>query len=375
MKHFILLIIVSAVFAAACSPAREPDFTLSGRVMNYRGGKLTLYREDNLNRKESSEIGTIPIKADGSFSMGFNNEPHLYRLNFFGRKTIDLAIDHGQNIVIEADAADLASIKVSGSEDTAKLEAYEKFRKESLDRLVVSIRDRIAAITDARDPSAQAELARLGDLEIVNYDRHKDELIDFVQKTMPDSIAAYATTIRWDGGHNLPVLESIVQSFASKHPGLAVTKRIQEKLELIKSNTVGGTVADISMPDSSGRQIKLSSIKAKFILIDFWASWCPPCRRESPDLVELYGKYKSRGFEIYGVSLDSERSLWLNAIGTDKRTWPNVSTLQEYETPAAFDYSITALPANFLIDSERKVIARNLRTHELRAKLESLFGS
>lgn len=374
-RFFILSGILLSIIVASCSTRREPSFTISGRVIDHRGGKLILSREDNLNRKESSEIGDISIGVDGRFSMSFDLDPHLYRLNFYGRKTIDLAIDRGQNIVIEANANDLSFIKISGSEDTAKLEVYEKFRKESLEKLVISVRNQITAIGASPSADSESELARLGDLEIVNYDKHRDELIDFVQKTMPDSIAVYATTIRWDGGQNIPLLESIAESFAAKHPGLAVTARVREKVELIKRNNVGGTVADISMPDSSGRRIELSSIKAKYILIDFWASWCPPCRRESPELAALYKKYKSRGFEIYGVSLDSERALWLNAIGADNRTWPNVSTLQEYETPAAFDYSITALPASFLLDSERKVIARNLRIHELRAKLESIFGS
>lgn len=372
-KGVLLSIILSSIVFGACASGKEPDFIISGRILNHKGGRLILIRQDNLHRKESTEIGGIPVRADGTFSKGFNMEPHLYQLNFYGRKTLDLAIDHGQKIEIEADANDLSVIKVKGSEDTAKLEAYEKFRKESLDRLVITVRNQIAALGNANDPAGQSELARLGDLEIVNYDRHKDELIDFVQKTMPDSIAVYATTIRWDGGHNLPILESIAGSFASKHPGLAVTKRVREKVELIRRNSVGGTAAEIAMPDSSGHQIRLSTIKAKFILIDFWASWCPPCRREAPELAAIYEKYRPKGLEIYSVSLDSDRQLWLNAMKADNRAWPNVSTLQEYETPAAFDYSITALPANFLIDSDRRVLARNLRVADLRVKLEELL--
>lgn len=373
-KRVFLSIILSSIFVGACAAGADPDFVISGRILNHKGGRLTLIREDNLHRKESTEIGIIPVRTDGTFSMGFNLEPHLYQLNFYGRKTLDLAIDTGQKIEIEADANDLSAIKVKGSDDTAKLEAYERFRKESLDRLVITVRNQIAALGNANDPAAQAELARLGDLEIINYDRHKDELIGFVQKTMSDSIAAYATTVRWDGSHNLPMLESIASSFAVKHSGLAITERVREKVDLIRRNSVGGTAAEIAMPDSSGHQIRLSAIKAKYVLIDFWASWCPPCRREAPELSAIYDKYRTKGLEIYGVSLDSDRQLWLNAIRVDNRTWPNVSTLQEYETPAAFDYSITAIPANFLIDSDRRVIARNLRVGNLRVKLEELLG-
>ena len=118
----------------------------------------------------------------------------------------------------------------------------------------------------------------------------------------------------------------------------------------------------------------LSAIKAKYILIDFWGSWCPPCRRESPLLSELYKKFKPEGFEIYSVGLESGKKNWLKAIEQDKRIWINVSTFQEFETPVAFDYAVTSLPANFLIDNTGKVIARNLHGSELKAVVEKLFS-
>ncbi|MEP7039511.1 MAG: TlpA disulfide reductase family protein, partial [Acidobacteriota bacterium] len=116
-----------------------------------------------------------------------------------------------------------------------------------------------------------------------------------------------------------------------------------------------------------------SSIKAKYILIDFWASWCPPCRRESKILAELYKKNHEKGFEIYGVSLDEDKDAWLKAIEMDERNWINVSTLKGYDTPETFDYAVTSLPAKFIIDSNGKIVAKNLHGEDLRKKIESLF--
>jgi thiol-disulfide isomerase/thioredoxin len=128
------------------------------------------------------------------------------------------------------------------------------------------------------------------------------------------------------------------------------------------------------MPDKNGAVVPLSSIKAKYILIDFWGSWCAPCRRESRLLGVLYQKFKPAGFEIYGVGLESGKENWLKAIEQDKRIWTNVSTFQEFETPVAFDYAVTSLPANVLVDSSGKVIAKNLHGNDLQAAIEELFS-
>lgn len=109
------------------------------------------------------------------------------------------------------------------------------------------------------------------------------------------------------------------------------------------------------MPDKNGAIITLSSIKAKYILIDFWGSWCAPCRGESRGLAELYQKFKPQGFEIYGIGLESEKEVWLKAIEQDKRIWTNVSTFQEFETPVAFNYAVTSLPVIFWLIIQEKL--------------------
>ena len=109
-------------------------------------------------------------------------------------------------------------------------------------------------------------------------------------------------------------------------------------------------------------------------MIDFWASWCGPCRSESNTLNDLYGKYNAKGFEIYGVSLDDKKNKWLKAIEKDNRTWPNVSSLQGFKTPASYDYAVTALPDNYLIDANRKIIAKNIHGEKLITLVDSLLN-
>jgi thiol-disulfide isomerase/thioredoxin len=128
------------------------------------------------------------------------------------------------------------------------------------------------------------------------------------------------------------------------------------------------------MTDANGTIIELDSVRKKYTLIDFWASWCPPCRTESSLLNSLYSNYNSKGFEIYGIYLDSKSESWLKAIEKDQRIWPNVSSVEGFKTPISIEFGITALPTNFLIDETGKIIASNIHGKQLKTKIETLFN-
>lgn len=372
-KLIFLSVILFSAFIISCTKQETSTFSISGNIKNYQKGALVLSLEEDINRKQNRIIGEIPVDKNGNFKLDYNLEPHIYTLNFDDKKKVMLAIDKGQKVEINGDANDWSTIKVSGSTDTEKLEQYEAFRKKSLDSLVISVREKIKKLKEANDPANEPEIAELSNLEVENYNKHKDELIDFIEKNMGTSIAVYPTSLRWDGDKNVPFLEKLAAGFEQAHPNLAVTGKIKEKVEILKNTSIGGTAKEIKMPDKNGKEITLFAAEAKYILIDFWASWCAPCRRESRELTEIYKQFNPKGFEIYGVALETEKENWLNAIEKDNRIWANVSTLQEFETPVTYQYAVTSLPANFLIDANGKIIAKNLHGEELRDKVESLF--
>jgi peroxiredoxin len=142
----------------------------------------------------------------------------------------------------------------------------------------------------------------------------------------------------------------------------------------LRNVAVGQAAPDITLPSPDGKNVSLSSLRGKYVLIDFWASWCGPCRQENPNVVRMYNKYKDKGFEIFGVSLDESRDKWLKAIAMDKLTWPHVSDLKGWSSAAAQLYNIQAIPQTLLLDKEGKIIAKNLRGKALEEKLASLLN-
>jgi peroxiredoxin len=150
--------------------------------------------------------------------------------------------------------------------------------------------------------------------------------------------------------------------------------QIQQMLKMSSSNIIGGEAPDFTMNDLDGKPRKLSEFKGKVMLVDFWASWCGPCRRENPNVLKAYAKYHEKGFDVLGVSLDKTKESWLAAIEKDGLIWHHVSDLKGWQNEAAKLYGVTSIPHTVLLDKEGKIIARNLRGEALDAKLAEIFG-
>ena len=368
-KIVYLLAFILLLSFVGCSPPETatPKTVLFGKATGTSAIALT--RVTDLNRKKIDLVGRIEIRKDGTFKQTFESlEPHLYEINFPNGKKVQFVIDGTETIEFAGDANSPDEFRVSGSDTNEKFLAYERFRKESLERLVKSVRAKIKAL-----PKKEGEeWVKLSKLEVSNYVKHKEELFNFAIKNMSDSVALYATSSRWPA--DAERVSELVETFEANYPNLSVTKRMKERLDLIERTSVGGKVPDIKMRDSEGNEITLYKTKGKYTLIDFWGSWCGPCRRESATLASLYEKYRGAGFQIYGVGLESELGKWRDAMELDKRVWPNVLSLKQLDTEAAYDYGISALPANFLIDADGKIIAKDIHDEELVAKIDELMG-
>jgi peroxiredoxin len=176
-----------------------------------------------------------------------------------------------------------------------------------------------------------------------------------------------------------PDAKDYATRFAQLSPRLRATPqgvRIADKIKQLERVAVGATAPDFTQNTPDGKPLTLSSLRGKYVLIDFWASWCGPCRRENPNVVAAYNKFKDKGFTILGVSLDKDtgREAWLKAIEKDGLAWNQVSDLKYWQNAAAKDYGVQAIPQNFLIDPSGKIVAANLRGEKLQETLSQLLG-
>ena len=310
--------------------------------------------------------GELKIQSDHSFEKVFNSEPGLFNLAIPGRGPIPLAIADGQQVRISAD------FSVSGSSDTDILLAYEAYRKESLTRLVYPPRAALNQATAAR--ISPDEMAPLAQAEVDGYNAHRRELNDFTIGRVGSSIALYATSLRWDGDYRLDELQTQVDAFVKKHPDLAITRSMQERLRRFRLTAVGALAPPLSGTSLGGETFSLEDFRGKVVLVDFWASWCGPCRVENRHYPKLLEKHSKDGFAVFGINLDDDRRVWTIASKQDSVTWPQVSDLLALDSPMAKAYNVSALPVSFLLDRDGRILAKNLRGEGLARKLEELIG-
>jgi len=207
------------------------------------------------------------------------------------------------------------------------------------------------------------------------YKKTSDVKIDEFIKENPSSIVSAYVLYRNYAYRLTP--EQIGQNINLLDKSLHATpyvKTLRQLIATLDKVSIGKQATDFTASDPQGKAVKLSDHFGKYLLIDFWAAWCGPCRKENPNLVNAYQKFKDKGFDVYGVSLDKNKESWLKAIDKDGLVWTQVSDLKYWHSEPAALYGVRAIPANFLLDPEGKIIGKNLKGEELHKKLEELLG-
>ncbi|MEI7981896.1 MAG: TlpA disulfide reductase family protein, partial [Bacteroidota bacterium] len=201
----------------------------------------------------------------------------------------------------------------------------------------------------------------------------KQKLLEFAKSNGKSVVAPYII-MRNSWQFELADLETIVGTFDTSLNASSYTQSVKKRIEILKSVAIGQTAPDFTQNDTAGNPVTLSLLKGKILLVDFWASWCGPCRAENPNVVKAYNAYANKGFTVLGCSFDQNRDKWLKAVRDDKLSWTQVSDLKGWGNSAGKLYGINSIPANVLLDKDQKIIGRNLHGEELEKKLSEILG-
>jgi peroxiredoxin len=319
--------------------------------------------------QDEGVIDSLTISETGSFKKSISiNEADIFSVSYSGKTQFLIAVDYPQELINLQISA--SNYSVTGSKGSILLQEYENFRKTSFAKIVSPVNQKISKADEEKDKKLMEKLNRE---YVISYSYHRSELTDFVRKNMMNSVASYAAVLRFNPDEDITFMDSLYLNINTLYPKSKVIQKLKSKIERFKNVALGAKAPDINLPDNSKKNISLYSLQADYILIDFWASWCIPCRQESATLVKNYANYKNKGFEIFSVSLDTEFDKWNHAIVKDGYLWANVSDLKAWKSAAAFSYNVTAIPANFLVDKQGKIIAKNLRGTALEEKLAELL--
>ena len=322
-------------------------------------------------------IDTIEVQTSGEFRHEISlDEPGFYRLNLYNKQMVNLIL-HQDDLMIEVDGdAANGAASVTGSKDMEYL--------MEINAMVQQFQQQVSSLNqqyvEANNNGNQAEMERLRSQFQVENKQHK-ELLKQKVNSMGNSLAVLQVVGNFNAEEDYEFLNQLGILFENDPPDSKHTPRFLTFIEGVRQQAknnenlqIGKVAPEINLPNPDGTVVPLSSLRGKVVLVDFWAQWCRPCRMENPNIVEAYNKYRDKGFEVYGVSLDRSKDKWLQGIEEDGLPWTHVSDLKYWQSEAARTYNVSAIPASFLLDKDGVIIAKNLRGALLHQKLKEILG-
>jgi peroxiredoxin len=381
MKKLFFAIVAFASLMLACSESFE-GYILNGKLNGISNQKVEL---EFLTFSGSERIDTVTTDANGRFTLkGMLSEPGFYRLKAGGKAWIIFMENAKINIETFAEEDRVRDVIMTGfprGEEFQKVLEFIYGKQDLISDLSMQYQ------TMQFSGASQEELMEL-QLQFEVLDAQiKEDVKNFAAKVTDPIIAIYLIS-SLDLSKEFDFVKEKMESITAQAPNSVYVREFNERIaqaeqsiaqqkmmeEMAKKTAIGTEAPDIVMKNPQGQDLKLSDLRGKVVLLDFWAAWCKPCRMENPNIVAAYNKYKSKGFTVFSVSLDKDRDAWVQAIKDDGLVWDyHVSDLQFWQNAAAQLYGINSIPAAFLIDKEGNIIGKDLRGPALEEKLKEVL--
>ncbi|MCA6079137.1 peroxiredoxin family protein [Fulvivirga sedimenti] len=381
MKKMNILLVAVAILYSCSSESNSQEsngrsITLTGRVVNpQQNGHIILSRY--LNQSGGTEVlDTLSLNSDKTFEERVNvPAAGYYKLDFYGRQVVNLILDN-DDVEVNVDGQQPQGYaEVNGSSDHDFIQgaqmAVQQFQQSAQVR---SLNEAFVAAQQQNDSEAMDSL-RLRYMEM-DFE-FKSQLLKSAD-TMETSLGVVEILKNKqfiDPDQHFEYMKSYAARVEKDMGDSPIAMEFVDNVKAMEVLSIGAVAPEISLPNPDGDIVPLSSLRGKYVLVDFWAQWCRPCRMENPNVVAVYQQYNDLGFEVYGVSLDRTREKWLQAIEEDGLHWTQVSDLKFWNSEAARTYGITAIPFSILLDPEGRIIGKNLRGAALRQKLAEIFDN
>jgi peroxiredoxin len=356
----VFTILVFALTVLSCQSAKD-QFSIKGSIIGIETGKVYLQK---LVDGQPQSVDTADV-VGGKFT--FKGKMEMPDIRFLRLNEQDYFDNSGITIIANKDSLRNTKINGSPTHDVFKIYISEM---EKLSNEVKTLQEKYQSAMSMNNTEV-AEKAKIDYQAMI--DNNKVYTKNFVKEHSNSVVSAYITLFQLANQIDGTELDSITSKFAPEMSKSEYVVKLKEIVQEQKKTAVGAMAPDFTMNDTEGKPVQLSSLKGKIVLVDFWASWCGPCRQENPNVVKLYQQFHSKGFEILGVSLDKTKEDWVKAIKDDNLTWIHVSDLQFWQNTAARLYGVNAIPQSFLLDKDGKIIGKGLRGEQLAKKLSELF--
>ncbi len=367
-----LTLVAAAVFglAGACQNAAAADgYEVAGQLKNAPAG--TVLHLGELTGNQFVEKTQAKTDADGKFSLkGTTLAAGIYQLKLSEGNQILLFLDNKTHVQVTGDAKSLpATYTVKGSKDAEVLRQLTQV----MDGSKTQLEDLGKRYNAAGQAGKTDEMKAVEKEYAAIQGRNNAQLKGLIRKNATSVVSGFAVGAFLNPEEDFQFADSVAAVQRKANPGSPFTKELTARLGPMRATAQGAMAPEINLATPGGKLLALSSLRGKYVLLDFWASWCGPCRQENPNVVKAYNKFKDKGFTIYSVSLDQDKGKWLKAIETDGLTWYHVSDLAGWNSTGGAAYGVKAIPQSFLIDPQGYIIAKNLRGEALATKLAEVL--